>query len=128
MTAKDLMLGNYVMDRNGKILRIDFFEYLEKGFDCKFGQHNPLSDGFGPLHPFTEYTDYAKPIPLTDEILSKCKFRFAELGFEDLNVSKVLFKSGYYFIIDVYFHEINYLHELQNLYKLLIGKELEIEL
>lgn len=75
--------------------------------------------------------DYIKPISLTPEILEKC-------GFE--KDSEVIFKhddtmvySGSGFID--YYHfghpikkNINYLHQLQNLYYALTGTELEIKL
>lgn len=38
MKATELRIGNYVKDRSGKILRVDFIEYVENGFDTKFGQ------------------------------------------------------------------------------------------
>ena len=55
--SNELRIGNYVFDRGGKVLRIDFFEYLENGYSCKFGQKIGV-DGWGEVHPLTEYTDY----------------------------------------------------------------------
>ena len=69
---RELRLGNYVMDRGGKVIRIDFFEHLETDNDCKFGQKMFIGDQ--EVHPLTEYTSHAKHIPLTPEWLERFGF------------------------------------------------------
>ena len=40
--GKEIKIGNYLKDRGGKVLRVDFVEYVEDGFDTKFGQKRNL--------------------------------------------------------------------------------------
>lgn len=78
-----------------------------------------------------------KPIPLTEEILFKCGFVEEYEDEEDnsyfvnssVEIMKVLFKQEFFLEnIDNISLKIKYLHQLQNLYFALIGKELEINL
>ena len=70
--GKEIRIGNYLKDRGGKILRVDFIEYVENGFDTKFGQKMFVEGQ--EVHPMTEYSDYAKPIELSGEWLEKLGF------------------------------------------------------
>lgn len=70
---------------------------------------------------------YISPIPLTEEILFKCKFNFKKLGFPDLAVSHGMFSKEIHFVTGNYHLKIEFVHQLQNLYFLFTGKELEIE-
>lgn len=72
INANELRLGNFVKDRGGKVIRIDFLEHIQNGYDTKFGQLIFLEGN--EVHPMTEYTDYAEPIPLTEEWLLKFGF------------------------------------------------------
>ena len=127
INPKELRLGNLVKDRGGKTIRIDFFENLEDKHSCKFGQHNEISDDWGPLHPLTEYTDFAEPIIITKEELIKLGFVSspaanstyksipelkAEIHFEDFRggLVCVLYCSTGSFIPN----DIKYVHQLQN--------------
>jgi hypothetical protein len=74
----EIQLGNFIKDRGGNFIKIDFIEHLEKGYSSKFGMYQEEDDPeFYGLHPLTEYTDFAKPIILTGHWLIK-------LGFEEL--------------------------------------------
>lgn len=73
---------------------------------------------------------YVNPIPLTPEILEKC-------GFEKYDRFLYRLKNGWHWIsVDtnsLYIHGkqvvlIDYLHQLQNLYFALTGKELNVQL
>ena len=70
--GKDIRIGNYLKDRSGKILRVDFIEYVENGFDTKFGQKMFVEGQ--EVHQITEYSDYAYPIELSVEWLEKFGF------------------------------------------------------
>ena len=82
---------------------------------------------------FMEKIDAFQPIPLTEEILLKCGFIIDSIN----NFEKYPFtiqKSNHY-VTDFLFYKngdsgvvIKYLHQLQNLYFALTGKELEINL
>lgn len=133
INANELRIGNFVLDQGGKMIKIDFFEHLGKGYSCKFGQHSKAIDDWGPLHPLTEYTDYANPIPLTPEILEKCGFKYIQKTVYtiDNKISFAVFNgklSTTYVCLDNAINQIKYLHELQNLYFALTGIELNINL
>lgn len=128
INANELRIGNWVKDRGGKNIRIDFFEHLQIGYDCKFGMINSVSDDYGPLHPLTEYTNFAKPIPLTPEILEKCGAIVYE--FDNGLGNQYRIKDRLFVIRDGDIVDygssviIKHLHQLQNLYFALTGEEL----
>ncbi|WP_413512196.1 hypothetical protein [Myroides odoratus] len=74
-----------------------------------------------------------KPTELTEEILLKCGFKHLGNGFYELlgsfvslcNIGDVFFNAGFK---GATIGNIKYLHQLQNLYFTLTGKELEINL
>ena len=126
MQVEELRIGNYLYYRHidgymkEEIVKICSInnEYLLDKENCTLG-YNEL-----------------KPIPLTEEVLLKC-------GFEKNNIHKD--PSMYEYCIDYmpyirtidnsktfeisfYATRIEYLHQLQNLYFALTGKELEIKL
>ena len=128
MKANELRIGNYVYDRGGKVIRIDFLKHLEKNYDCKFGQHQFIGEE-EEVHPLTEWTDFAKSIPLTEDWLLKMGFKY------DCDLVNSLCKNCIWFnkknMEATYLLQklikINYVHQLQNLYFALTGKELEIK-
>lgn len=120
VAASELRIGNWVELNGafGKVQSVDEFNQI-KVF------------GYYPITP-------VKPIPLSEEILFKCGFSKGSVW----NVGKYLCKEINYgfwitykkekiildFISAASITEIEYLHQLQNLYFALTGKELEIEL
>ena len=128
--SNELRLGNFVKDRGGKILKIDFFEHLENGYDCKFGQHNKVSDEWGPLHPLTEYINYALPIELSETNIVKLGFSVTQEGWYELVKAPLVFTWNIYdktFRFAGYsFADIKFVHQLQNLVYSLTGSELEV--
>ena len=141
--GKDLRLGNYVYDRGHKVIRIDFIEYIQDGFDTKFGQNMFVQDT--EVHPLTEFSDFAEPIPLTIKWLSDFGFKsklygdncylfhfdFNELTHDYLFSLKWIFNSetkefeGFPFFNNGTF-KIEFVHELQNLFFALTRKELKL--
>jgi hypothetical protein len=71
--------------------------------------------------------EYIKPIPLTEEWLGKCYFKFKELGLYNFSISNHIVSKRIFFTIDGYAKQIYYLHQLQNLYFALTGTELTIK-
>lgn len=129
VNPKQLRLGNYIQDRGGKVLRIDFMEHVQDGYDTKVGQLMQLEGQ--EVHPMTEYTDYANPIHLTEEWLLR-------LGFRCTSTIKKTFGNGVIWVqlIDNVFcfkqcdsltRKLSYVHSIQNLYFALTGEELEIK-
>jgi len=123
----DLMIGNYVRDIHSEY---GFFKVLELRKDIvKYG------------NLFKAKYDDLRPIPLTEDILLKCGFEKHRKGYS-LNVGGESF--DYYingkFVIwyhkykgysldtisksgDVFY---NSLHQLQNLFKVLVGNDLNV--
>lgn len=128
--GKEIRIGNYLKDRGGKVLRVDFIEYVENGFDTKFGQ-KMFVEGEED-YPMTEYSDYAQPIILNEDWL----IRF---GAEKVNQSDWSLKFGglkfycrynkvwYSSIESLYLSDrLQYVHQLQNLYHSITGFELSV--
>jgi hypothetical protein len=134
MNAQELRLGNLVKDRAGKVIRIDFFDFLHKAYSCKFGQMMFLDDE--EVHPMTEYTDYAEPIPLTEEWLLKLgfiekkpwffeiKMGDYELGINRIPLTAQIQSDGEFLAFLT--NRTKYVHQLQNLYFAITGEELKI--
>lgn len=70
-----------------------------------------------------------KPIELTEEILLKCGFVKCSYIDNHYNVlGMVIWNCNEMFICNKNGVQLKYLHQLQNLYYCLVGKELEINL
>lgn len=131
--ANELRIGNWVNyhnfnnDGNPRYFKARDI-YFEDG---KIG----LTDGRIQL-PCT-YLEYIKPIPLTEEILLKCGFEGSkETIFTRNDIGSIYFRKPYlesslYLIKAVSgdkMTSVTHLHQLQNLYFALTGKELEVKL
>ena len=131
MNSKELRIGNLVYDRSGKLLRIDWWENINKV--CM-----DMNICGTQVHPLTEYPEFCKPIPLTKEWL--LKFGWGRSDEHELcdNSNDIIFVYDWHFKrfeiqIDTEFNgfeyevDIKYIHQLQNLYFALTGKELSYE-
>jgi len=117
MEAKDLRVDNWVSSAFGfvKVSEIRLMECTVRTEDFTVNT--------------CVWTSKLQPIPLTEEILLKCKWQL---------VKGIYFYINSYFCIDnsgrLYYHgdytgiNIHTVHQLQNLYFALTGKELEINL
>lgn len=121
--SSELRIGNLLQDKVSKtVLRV--IELNEKDIVTYVIDRDvfPLKIGWG-----------LEPIPITEEILLKCLFdkkegRFGNeyhLGGFVLYTSE---KGNICFVWDEYITDFYFLHEIQNLYKDLMKKELEINL
>ena len=121
MEATDLRIGNYLIDRQNRLCKVeaikpDDYEEYEYGFEA------PAISG-----PITGLPH--KPIPLTEEWL---KERFHESSFVsnlyEVGTLSIYFQDKIAWIdINGNCIELKYVHQLQNLYFALTGKELEIK-
>jgi hypothetical protein len=115
--VNELRIGNHVLDEHGNVSIINTISYGVRISNDKYKWESKSED---QIHP----------IPLTDELLLEC-------GFENYEVFK---NTWGYNGIELYIQdgiiwidlmnnsvEINYLHELQNLYFSLTKTELKIE-
>lgn len=133
----ELRLGNYVQDRGGKVLKIDTFETTHNGeeYVLKVGQRMFVNGN--EVHPLTEYSDYLQPIPLSDEWLAK--FGFDDDGFRQytllnwgIKVVESLASKGSWIVYQGFLRqfqeiaEVQYIHQLQNLFFALTGEELKL--
>ncbi|MFV0149770.1 hypothetical protein OBJ95_06055 [Empedobacter falsenii] len=110
MNANELRIGNYLLG------------YDNNYFTWDYGHYDLCSKGI-------DADELGMPIELTEEILLKCGFKEIRKGvfklkdwYIDLTSKVWKFKREYQ---DINF---KHLHQLQNLYFALTGKELEIEL
>ena len=122
MKIQELRVGNYIYENN-KILQIT-------------DGHN-----FDAVESWLEDTDFIKPILITEHILLKLGFKIGVNNYDCGNyhiISKFgefylrkSYKGGFYWGFD-YDNEINnvnnveYIHQLQNLYYVITGCELTI--
>lgn len=134
MKANELRIGNYVYDRGGKLLQIDWFE---KNKVCmRMWTESKIME----LHPMTEEFEYCQPIPLTEIWFNKFGIRGVGLS-GNMFIYKDAFDNGSRFIIEwdgesfypeidfaqCSWAELKYVHQLQNLYFALMGEELKID-
>ena len=137
--SSELRIGNKVKDRGGKILTIDYWEAPGKV------AQNVVLEGM-TMHPLTEMCLYLEPIPLTTEILEKCGFiqdgngnywkdlitHYLEIGIYGDECYYPIYAMLPEMSIEdeqrVHLNLIRYVHQLQNLFFILQGEELTINL
>lgn len=128
MEVKNLRIGNFILTNN-KIIEIDFLTPYAIGYNNgNIGSNNSLLDNF-------------KPIPLTEEWLLKFDFvkdrecfykNFSNQGEFILFSNKTPVALANRIVKPFYFTcktivELEYVHQLQNIYFALTGEELEIK-
>jgi len=122
--ANELRIGNLVKDRGGKIIRIDFFENESRPNIIKFGQRVYL--GETEVHGLTEYSDFAEPIPITEELLTKVGAIKIRENSYNLHGMQINFVNGKW-IEYVHRIELTGIHHLHNVFYFTSGKELIFE-
>jgi len=121
MKAEELRIGNYVLDEDREISKI---EQISSDNIHKF---TLVSGDAINIYPSNIY-----PIPLTEEILLKCGIVNGEIEIKG-RVVEIYQHFGddkiWFFNIEHNLTvEINYLHQLQNIFYCLTGEELTINL
>lgn len=128
--ANELRIGNLILDRGEKVLRVDWFEREKICMKMVIRGTE--------VHPLTEEVKHLHPIPLTEEMLLKCGFKKSPvfgayyIDVDDelqiyvgttkrISLINQLDEDEHYSIIQV-----DSLHQLQNLYFALTGEELNV--
>ena len=120
MKANELRIGNLVsrLDLGDHSLRVESVLELRKD--------KVLTTG--PISVICLYSE-TKPIPLTEEWLLKFGFEFTKLYYIRYNDDLVIYFDGiekFYFQRNSKTLTLKYVHQLQNLFFCLCGKELEL--
>ena len=129
----ELRIGNWVMDRGYKEWQIDHWETRNK-----VASNNTTTMCNGIMietHPLTEYVEFLKPIPLTEEWLLKFGFKkYLDTLYIHWTKESGMFEistrlpDGFYGLwANGTLGSFQYLHQLQNLYFALTNKELTIK-
>lgn len=127
MKSNELRVGNFIKDRGGNILRID---WLEKNKIC---QQMWTESKTMELHPLTLSFEYCQPIPLTEEWLLKFGVTSTELNpaKNGIWITSEIDKQGSWIHIShgmgTVTVNVHYVHQLQNLYFALTGEELTLK-
>lgn len=114
----ELRIGNWVKD-------------TESDMNIKVAGLDPYEIFVGEIDEEKEIYDCRdiEPIPLTDELLKKCGFReIVEKVFVHGEMVNLMKGDNGYCLYDRLSIDISSLHQLQNIFFSLTGKELEIEI
>ena len=126
MKVNELRIGNLVYDRGNKILKIDYWERKD------LIAQKVVVEGFVG-HPLTEYVEYLKPIPLTEEWLLKFGFEkkkgyydryYYSIDGMDIRIDADMFETE---VGECLYKTIKYVHQLQNLYFAINDEELTMK-
>lgn len=138
--SQEVHIGNYFnVPRKGQSpFRVDLMEYVTADF-CKVGMNVNKFEFQGKLidgHPLTWEIQDLEGIILTEELLLKCggEIKPFSLGIT-LDRFRFLWKEEYkyWYVIasdpgGAYMNKIEFLHELQNFYRVMNGQELGVKL
>lgn len=132
MEQNEIRIGNYVLDRGNKVIRVDGWEYSNKIFQNTGEYYCDLIRKNVPYHPLTEEVEFLQPIPLTEEWFEK--FGFEKIGLYDYAMPDMsLFvywdKTNRIYLCQRCGEKIplKYVHKLQNLYYAVKERELTIK-
>ena len=131
MRQSELRIGNYVWDRTDKVIQI---RSINAQIDMSGAWATIECNGIN------YYVSYCKPIPLTEEWLHKFGFEIEEKwdskagkNFLQHDKEVVVSLSRYYgnhiYLLNAIHNPrymIEYVHELQNVYHILTGRNLDI--
>ena len=124
--SNEIRIGNYFLDRGGKVLLIDHWECKDKVSTKQ--QFVESGDKSFPLHPMTEQVEYLQPIKLTEDWLDRFGLVKRNGYPHELMDGYIKIRNGVYFF-KYYKLEVKlpFVHTLQNFYFSAKGKELELK-
>lgn len=129
MKSTELRIGNYVIDPNGEITKVDSIN--EEGIDLGMNsEHDHPEVTF--IEAFYKFEDL-KGIPLTEEILLKCGFNqengIMSYVLDDYSDVKIVYETlANHYRLYPYTYKILHLHHLQNIFHAITGVELEVSI
>ncbi len=129
MRVEDLMIGNYIQVVGG--LGNDYIEEVISINDNFIGLSNSNTESNPQFHCDVDVPiEEVYGVPLSEEILLKCGFERLEeteytVNTYQLGNIRVWVNNGKFFVLSLF--PINYLHELQQFFKLITKQELEIK-
>lgn len=114
--VRELRIGNYVLNHKKEVKRV--FSVQQQGFvSVETANGNPHDSSL------------LFPIPITEELLSKCGFKKHIWGSATFYYHSLIELDAHFCLKSVDYNiEIKSLHQLQNIYFSLIGKELDLRL
>jgi len=150
LQAKELRIGNLVVINNGNLPEVNNRISTILGVQQRIEKDFPNSDSVicfncdGSWVNYHQFNEYVEPIPLTGEWLFRFGFENIKYGHEkalDLTtILQLIVSNGYYSTQLIQFPEmsflksqvislnsIKYVHQLQNLYFVLTGEELQMK-
>jgi hypothetical protein len=117
MKASELRIGNYINEVEDGLIIVNSIDSREHRFY--------VTDQNGDING----EDFIEPIPLTEEWLERFGFEYSDLN-GDSGLWKIppfqIYGKYNQFLYD-YRLDVNYVHQLQNLYFALTGEELTIK-
>ena len=122
--VRELKIGNYVYLQNSKTP----YKITEIGYsEIEYPRYE--ASGISSEAVFRTYVENLNPIPLTEELLLKCGFERKHFGSVTVYCHLSIELDAYFCLKGVDYNiPVRSLHQLQNLYFDLIGKELEVNL
>lgn len=122
--VRELKIGNYVYLQNSKTP----YKITEIGYsEIEYPRYEASGISSGAV--FRTYIENLNPIPLTEALLLKCGFGRKHFGSATIYCHLSIELDAYFCLKGVDYNiPVRSLHQLQNLYFDLIGKELEVNI
>jgi hypothetical protein len=144
MKASELRIGNLVKINNDMMIETKGEVYKVSGFNARFDMAFPDSKGTVSLdhtksiRTYSQFDEFIEPIPLAEELLLKFGFIDKELKLTQntslyvcIRTENKFHNEGKALIMQMgnamFSMPCEYLHELQNIWKVLTGNELTIK-
>ena len=135
MKASDLRIGNFVLIENDLLPNLKNEPVVVTGIQSRTEKEFPLSDyvisvQIDKYNGTSQFNEFIKPIPLTEEWLAKFEFVFDENLWHN-QIALYPCDKGFNYNVNFFEYDnlqnIEFVHQLQNLYHALTGEELILQ-